>query len=72
MATLLVQHGEYRCPECLQPIVFEYIGESPFNCTQLRSDGTAIGACGQPKCERKGLRLKVKLQTIEVEELHDA
>ena len=69
MATLLTQAGVYHCGECLQPVEFEFV-EGTLG--SLAPDGTAICACQNRRCERKGLRLKVRLQTIEVEELHDA
>lgn len=67
MATLLVQEGCYHCPECLQPIKFEQVPEQW--ATQLDPRGFAIGACDTSRCDRRGIRVKVKLRTIEVEEL---
>lgn len=72
MATLLVQYGAYHCGECLHHVTFEWLHRGPWETTQVGKDATCIAVCTNPKCERKGLRLKVKLQTIEVEELHDA
>lgn len=69
MATVLAQYGAYHCGECLQVLLFEPVPEAWG--TQLDSRGFAVGVCTNTfgKCERAGVRLKVKLQTIEVEEL---
>ena len=65
MATLLVMYGAYLCPECLGQIRFDY---DPV----LSKLGKYVGACYNASCERQGLHVRVKLKTIEAEELHDA
>jgi hypothetical protein len=65
-ATLVVQEGGYHCPECLRPIHFEIAGAH--GC-QLDTRGFAIGKCMTARCDRFGIRVKVRLRTIEVEEL---
>ena len=69
MATLLVQEGAYHCPECLRAIDFEYAEQSDYGGDQLDKRGFAIGRCRTSRCDRYGVRVKVKLRTIEVEEL---
>jgi hypothetical protein len=72
MGTLIVQYGAYHCGECLQLIAFDWVTLPDGTSSQLRPGGYAVGHCYNSKCDRKGLRMRVKLQTIEVEELHDA
>ena len=69
-ATLVVQQGGYHCPECLRVIEFETAEQSDYGCgDQLDKRGFAIGKCVTWRCDRYGVRIKVRLQTIEVEEL---
>jgi hypothetical protein len=71
-ATLVVQEGGYHCPECLRPIVFETAAtpeEERCLGNQLDKQGFAIGKCNTTRCDRYGVRVKVRLRTIEVEEL---
>lgn len=61
-ATLLVYDAGYHCPECLRPVRFEPTANA-YYATEY------IGQCVTPRCDRNGIRLKIKLRTIEVEEL---
>jgi hypothetical protein len=67
-AMLVVQEGGYHCPECLKPIHFEVAQFAPSG-DQIDARGFAVGKCLTASCDRYGVRLKVQLRTIEVEEL---
>ncbi len=64
---VLVTYATYQCARCQQALRIEVIPGGYGS--HVYPDNTAIGACPNVRCERYEKRLRIKIESIDCEEL---